>query len=73
MVEKFCGGKVLWYAKINCSVLENIRGWMVVLHGQSLLHWLFHWESFVVTDQSTKTIKLFHLQHFAIYGICDWI
>ena len=29
-------------AKLNCNSLENIRSWMVVLHGQGLLHRLFH-------------------------------
>ena len=29
---------------------------------------LFHWKSFVVTNHSTKTAKLFHLEQFAIYG-----
>ena len=55
-VEKFC----------SCSnSLENIHSWTVVLYGQSLLHKLFHWKSFWVTDRSTK---LFHLIRFAIYG-----
>ena len=56
-------------AKLNCNSLENICGWMVVLHGQDLLHRLFHWKSFAVTDWSTKTVKLFHLEQFAMYGI----
>ena len=38
------GGKFSWYAKLNCNLLENINGWMVVLYGQSLLHRLFHWK-----------------------------
>ena len=37
-------------AKLNCNSLENICGWTVVLYGQSLLHRLFHWKSFVVTN-----------------------
>ena len=40
--------------ELNCNSLENICGWTVVLHDQGLLHRLFHWKSFVVTDQSTK-------------------
>ena len=35
-------------AKLNGNSMENIHGWMVVLYGQSLLHSLFHWKSFVV-------------------------
>ena len=45
-------------AKLDCNSLENIRGWMAVLYGQSLLHRLFHWKSFVVTNWSMKTTKL---------------
>ena len=54
-------------AELNCNSLKNIHGWMVVLYGQSLLHGLFHWKSFTVTDRSAKTAKLFHLEQFAIY------
>ena len=45
-------------AELNCNSLENIHSWTVVLHGQGLLHRLFHWKSFVVTNQSIKTVKL---------------
>ena len=41
-------------AKLNCNSLETIHGWMVVLYGQSLLHRLFHWKSFTVTNRSAK-------------------
>ena len=37
-------------AKLNCNSLENICGWMVVLYGQSLLHRLFNWKKFAVTN-----------------------
>ena len=57
-------------ADINCNSLENIHGWMVVLHDQGLLHRLLHWKSFTVADQSAKTAKLFCLEGFAIYGSC---
>ena len=30
---------------------------------------LFHWKSFVVTNYSAKTAKLFHLEQFAIYSM----
>ena len=50
--------KSLAVAKLNYILLENICGWMVVLHGQNLLHTLFHWKSFAVTDRSTKTATL---------------
>ena len=50
------GGKVLQFQ-------ESIHGWMVVLYGQSLLHRLFHWKSFTLTNWSTKS---FHLEQFAI-------
>ena len=53
-------------SKLNFNSLENIRGCMVVLYGQSLLHRLFHWKSFAVIDQSAKTVKLFQLEWFAI-------
>ena len=53
-------------AELNCNSLVNICSWTVVLHGQSLLHRLYHWKSFVVT---AKTVKLFHLERFAIYFI----
>ena len=33
---------------------------MLVLRSQSLMYQLFHWKSFVIIDQSTKTGKLFH-------------
>ena len=57
-------------AKLKCYSLENIRSWTVVLYGQSLLlHRLFNWKSFVVTDQSMKTTKLFHPKQFVIYNI----
>ena len=59
-------------AKLNVNSLESIRGWTVVLYGQSLLHRLFHWKSFTVTNQSAKTTKLFHLKRFAIYGMIKW-
>ena len=67
------GGKVSWYANLNCNSLENIRSWTVVLYGQSLLHRLFHWKSFIVTNQFAKATKLFHLERFAIYGIYTYI
>ena len=51
-----------WCAKLNCNLLENIHSWMIVLYGQNLLHRL------MATDRSTKTVKLFHLEQFAI---CD--
>ena len=57
-------------AELNCNSLENIHGWMVVLYGQSLLHRPFYWKGFMVTDQSAKTAKLFHLKRFAIYDTC---
>ena len=69
---KFCGDTVYCKSKsfavveINCNLLENIHGCMVILYGQTLLHRLFHWKSFAVTNQSTKTAKLFHLEQFAI-------
>ena len=40
---------------VNCNSLENIFNWMVVLYGQSILHRLFHWKSFMVTNRSVKT------------------
>ena len=52
------------------TLLENICSGMllmVVLCGQTLLQGtllLFHWKSFAITDQSTKTVK-----QFAIYGM----
>ena len=42
--------------EINCNSLENIHGCMVILYGQ-LLHRLFHWKSFAVTNRSAKTTK----------------
>ena len=41
-------------AELNFNSLENFRGWMVVLHGQSLLHRLFHWKSFAVPIDPRK-------------------
>ena len=41
-------------ANLKCNLLEKIHGWMVLLYGQSLLHRLFHWNSFTVTNQSAK-------------------
>ena len=55
-------------AELNFDLLENFRSWTVILHGQGLLHRLFH-RKFRVTDQSAKTAKLFHLKQFAIYSI----
>ena len=46
-------------AGLNFHSLENIHGWTVVLHGQSLLHKLFHWRSFAVP------IDLRKLQNFS--------
>ena len=57
------------FAVVASNSLENIHGCMVILYGQTLLHRLLHWKSFVVIDRSTKTAKLFHLEQFAIYGI----
>ena len=56
-------------ATINCDSLENIHGWTAVLYGQSLLHKLFHWKSFMVTNWSVKTAKLFYLKWFTAYSI----
>lgn len=56
-------------AKLKSNWLENIHGCMVVLYGQSFLHRLLHWKSSVVTDQFPRTVKLFHMQQFAIYGV----
>ena len=47
---------------LNCNLLENTSGGTAVLYGQSLLHRLFHSVSFVVTDRSVKTVKLFHIE-----------
>ena len=41
---------------------------MVVLHGQGLAQAISP-EKFHGTDRSAKTVKLFHLEQFAIYGI----
>ena len=68
--------------KLNFNSLDNIHGWMVVsLYGQSLLHKLFHWKGFTVTNRSSKTSKLFHLnsnnlQHtvllcYVIFYVCN--
>ena len=48
MIPCFGEGLILYIAnrsrwnfagvKLNCNLLENIRGWRVVVHGQSLLH-----------------------------------
>ena len=68
----YIANRLRWksFAKLNCNSLENIRRWMVVLYHQSLLHRLFHWKS-VVTNYSTKTTKLFHLEQFAMYDNCS--
>ena len=58
--------KSFMVAKLNYNSLENICGWTVVLYDQSLLYRL---KSFVVTDRSAKTVKLFYLERFAIYGM----
>ena len=50
MLQIVQGGKVSQYAKLNCNLLENICSWAVVLYGQSLLHRLFHWKNFTVTN-----------------------
>ena len=42
-------------AKLNCSLLENIRSWMVVLHGWAYCTGYF---TCTVTDRSMKTAKL---------------
>ena len=42
--------------ELNCNSLEYTYSWTVVLHGQGLLHRLFHWKSFTVTNRSTKTM-----------------
>ena len=61
-VGKFCS------CKTQTNSLENIHGWTVVLYSQSLLHRLFYWKSFAITDRFVKTTKLFHLKQFAIHG-----
>ena len=53
--------------KLNCNSLENIHSWF--LYGQSLLHRLFHWKSFAVTDRSALIVKLFHLKQLTICSI----
>ena len=40
--------------ELNFNSLENFHGLMVVLHGQGLLHKLFHWKSFVVLIDPQK-------------------
>ena len=55
--------------EMNCNLLENIHSYIVILCGQTVLHrtlLLFHWKSFMVTNQSVKIVKLFHLEQFAI-------
>ena len=37
--------KSFMVAELNFNLLENFHGWTVVLHGQGLLHKLFHWKS----------------------------
>ena len=60
--------------ELNFHLLENFRGWTVVLQVQRLLHRLFHWKSLHGgTDRSVKTTKLFHLKQFAIYGMYSLI
>ena len=59
MTTYLCKNRLRWksfaVAKLNFNSLENIRGWTIVLHEQGLLHRLFHWKGFVITDQSMKT------------------
>ena len=47
-------------------MLENIRDWMVVLHGKAYCTGI-SLEKFCGTDRSTKTAKLFHLKQFRIF------
>ena len=72
MLKLYIANHLRWksflVAKINCNLLENICGWIIVLYGQSLLHRVFHWKSFAVTDLSMKTTKLFHVERFVIYS-----
>ena len=63
------GRKVSQYATLNC----NFAGKHSWLDGS--LVWpkptaqAISLESFVVTDRSTKTVKLFYHEQFAIYGM----
>ena len=41
-------------AELKFNSLENFHDWTVVLHGQSLLHKLFHWKSFTVPIDPQK-------------------
>ena len=59
-------------AELNFSSLENIHGWMVVLHGQA--YSTSHFTGKVLRYQSIReTVKLFHLKRFAIYGMYKFL
>ena len=47
--------KTLFIKSVTYSVY--FCGWMVVFHGQGLLHKLFHWKSFVVLIDLQKSWK----------------
>ena len=55
--------------KLNCNLLEKYLQLNSSLVCQKPIAQAILLENFVVTDQSTKTVKLFHLKRFAIYGI----
>ena len=69
------GEKVSPHAKLNCNSLENIHGWTVILHGQSLscTGYFTGKVSRLTTNLSAKTAKIFHLKRFAIYSIINAI
>ena len=47
---------------VCCNSLENSCGYTSILYSQSLLHKLFHWKNFAITDQSAKAAKLLHFE-----------
>ena len=53
------GGKLLWYAELNCNSLENFRGRTLVVYSQSLIQ-VISLEKLANADRSAKNAKLSH-------------
>ena len=64
---KFCSWwKSFAVVKLKCLSLEKSCGYV-----NGSLAWptnYFYWKTYMVADQSTKTVRFFHLKWFAIYG-----
>ena len=57
-------------AELNCNSQKNFCGWTIVLHGQGLLHKLFHWKNFTALINPQKP-RNFSTSNDLQYTVCE--